>query len=734
MNPQIHHPDLKLDEPANSLDLEQLQYIVREKAWLIALCGLIGIFAGLAYIRHTPLTYYSGAVLEVDPQPQKAVVYADMQDTNKDPIGEEMGQTLLARFKSPTFAEEVIKDNNLLSNPDFLPPLPGGKQHSMDEAEWALIGMSRVTIRPGTRLIDVGVTHSNPVMAEQLADMIAKTYITEAMQQQEDTANVSIEYLEKEAAKAAAKLSASKNALQDYLSKTNSGSLVDGQDTVASELQNKITELNDIHNQRVKLEGEDEEIQKHVGDPEALLEIPSVATHPMIVAIRTQIDKIQSSIQVMQLKYTEKHPKMIQARTELAAQQQLLNDNLIKLPSNIHAALESATLQEQKFQQELQTQEKVTSSYGYDHIRADVLKQDVDTDQALYDGILSRLKQATVANGGESTGIHLFESALLPGEPIQARKSRTLAISLAGGIFLGLLLSMGLHLMDSSLKTVDQAEEVLGLTTLAAIPRQPQNKLKVSSRALVDAPSSPVAEAFRSLRTSLFLAGRSRGRKIVLFTSALAGEGKTFCSINYTIALAQQGLRTLLIDADLRSPMVGTVLLNERKLPGLGQVLSRKIELDAAIHSTDVENLWVMPAGELVPNPAELLARTDMAEVIRKLGEKYERIVIDTAPVTAVSDTLLLIEHAQESVLVLHAGKTARKWILRALKLIKEAGSQPAGIIMNQVPLRMAGAYSYYPGKYGEPEVYGSNGHRPDAPRPIGSGVGPEVVGAGPRF
>jgi capsular exopolysaccharide synthesis family protein len=372
----------------------------------------------------------------------------------------------------------------------------------------------------------------------------------------------------------------------------------------------------------------------------------------------------------------------------------------------IHAKRLAAEARVKKFSSVVNDQEGVAMKLDDDNIEYDVLNRNVDANQALYDGILSRIKESKVATGMDSTGMHIFETAQVPMEPMQARKSKTLCVSLAGGIILGLILSFGLHMMDSSVKTVDQAEDVLGLTVLASIPRQNQSRLKESSLALVKAPGSPVAEAFRSLRTSIYLAGKAKGRKIVLFTSTLAGEGKTFCSTNYATSLAQQGLRTLLIDADLRSPMIRTVMLSNRKVPGLGELISRKTDSVVAVES-EIENLWIMPAGDLLPNPAELLARSDMGEIMRQLGEKFERIVIDTAPVTAVSDTLLLLEHAQAICLVVHAGRTPRKWIMRALKLIAEAGSAPTGVILNQMPMRMAGAYSYYPGKYGDPEVYG---------------------------
>ena len=728
----IHHPDLKLDEPASSIDFEQLQYIIREKAWLIALCTLIGIFGGLAYIHRTPLTYFAQTLLEVDPQPTKMAGYS-AQDVSTDPIGEEMGQTLLAMFKSRSFAEQVVKNYDLANNPLFLPPLPNGAPHTADEAINAVIGMSRVAIRPATRLIEVGATHSNPEMARQLADMIAKSYLMQAMQQQVDASNVRIEYLDQQEKKYRNKVSDSKKALQDYVS-AHSGSLVAGQDTVVTDLKNRMTTLSTIHADRIRLEGDDEDVQKHINDPEALLAIPSVANHPMILDTKSQIQKLESSIGVLQLRYTEKHPKMIQARTELAHQQELLKENLLKIPALIHSAHEAAVVQEQKFQDELKSQQKATTSLNYDQIQYDVLSGNVDTDQRLYEGILTQLKQISVASGFESPGVHLFESAVLPGEAMQPRKSRTLGISLGVGLLLGILLSVGLHMMDSSLKTVDQAEHVLGLSALAAVPRQSHGRIKETSLSLVNTPGSPVAEAFRSLRTSIYLAGRSKGREIILFTSALAGEGKTFCSTNYAISLAQQGLRTLLIDADLRAPMIGNVLLKGAKLPGLGELLARKLD-SLPVHGTEVENLCVMPAGELVPNPAELLARADMSELIRQVSAKFERIVIDTAPVTAVSDTLLLLEHAQAVCLVMHAGKTPRKWILRAIKLITEAGSKPVGIILNQVPIRMAGAYSYYPGRYGEPEVYGTQRReRPDkkdGPKPPDH---PEIARPAPQF
>jgi succinoglycan biosynthesis transport protein ExoP len=726
------HPEPKLEAPASSLDLEQIWFVVREKAWLIALFGLLGILGGLAYIHRTPLTYSAQAIIEVDPEPVKPVGYNDVQQT-QDPISEEMGQTLLAVFRGRQFAQEVIEENHLLRNPAFIPPLPNGQPHSIGDAVGALMGMERIALAPGTRFIIVGIVHSDPFMAKELADMMANHYYERAKQERKDKAKQEIDYLQGQALETSGTLQMSEQAKQDYIREHKDFSLEVNHDTVVSELKSKNTELNAARAELIRLDADDEEAQNEKDNPAALLAIPSVASDPSILEYKELINKLQAQIQVLALRYTEFHPKLILVRAQLADAKASLNQAVLNIPAVIHAKRLAAEVREAKFAKAVQDQEDLAMKLDDDNISYDVLTRNVEANRALYDGILSRIKESTVATGMDSTGISIFETAQVPVEPVQARKSKTLEISFAGGLILGIVLAFGLHMMDSSLKTVDQAEDVLGLTVLAAIPRQTQSRLKESGLALVKAPGSPVAEAFRSLRTSIYLAGKAKGRRIVLFTSTLAGEGKTFCSSNYATALAQQGLRTLLIDADLRSPMVGAVLLANRKLPGMLELLSNKVDSATAIHQSEIENLWVMPAGELVSNPAELLARGGMGEIVRQLAEQYERVVIDTAPVTAVSDTLLLLEHTEAICLVAHAGKTPRKWILRAIKLIGEAGSRPTGLILNQMPMRMAGAYSYYPGKYGQPEVYGSNGAN-RASRDRGEKDESELSNVEPRF
>jgi capsular exopolysaccharide synthesis family protein len=200
-------------------------------------------------------------------------------------------------------------------------------------------------------------------------------------------------------------------------------------------------------------------------------------------------------------------------------------------------------------------------------------------------------------------------------------------------------------------------------------------------------------------------------RRVFLFTSAVPSEGKTFCSTNFSVTLAQQGFRTLLIDADLRRPMAARVFFGEQRAPGLSDLLSSQVDFAGALHPTNVENLDLMPAGNRAPNPAELLADPRWPDILQEALGQYQRIVIDSPPVLAVSDSLLLAPHVDVTCLVLRAFKTPRKTFVRALKSLEEIHCRPAGIVFNFLPAGARNDYYYsgkYHGVYGGKGVYGT--------------------------
>ncbi len=258
---------------------------------------------------------------------------------------------------------------------------------------------------------------------------------------------------------------------------------------------------------------------------------------------------------------------------------------------------------------------------------------------------------------------------------------------------------------------MDEAESALDLPVICAVPRLAKHEGKGTPAGvvMVGEPSSLTAEAFRSLRTVLGLHDTG-GQQLVLFTSAAPAEGKTFCSLNCAVALAQQGHRTLLVDADLRRPSIAMTFARDPKAPGFTNYLAAEIPLAAAIQGTGVENLSLLTAGTRVSNPAELLSNAKLAGLFRDptLGA-FDRVVFDTAPVNAVSDALSLIKHVNMVCLVVHAGKTPAKAALRTRGALAAAGAGEVGVVLNRLP-RHGGedCFYHYTAAYGSPGVYGA--------------------------
>jgi Mrp family chromosome partitioning ATPase len=318
-------------------------------------------------------------------------------------------------------------------------------------------------------------------------------------------------------------------------------------------------------------------------------------------------------------------------------------------------------------------------------------------------------------------------------------------LGLLGGIAAGLAVIFGANALDRSVKTVDQAENTFGLPVLAAIPEvtrgesggQPQDDGGAppgtsSYRLVAEAPEGPAAEAFRNLRAALSLLGPESERKVFLFTSALPNEGKSFTSANYSLSLAQQGHRVLLIDGDLRRPSLHKIFREvgpgaaagnpEEDQHGIVDYLVGDVTLADALRivsARDVDiigtnspspggtvtatggQLSVLAGGRRAPNPAELLSGRSFSELVAEAAAHFDRVVIDSAPVLAVSDTLLMTPYVQTVCMVVRAGRTARNAVQRAVLLLGGTGSSPAGVILNRLPRNRGTDYYYYYASHG---------------------------------
>lgn len=662
-------------------DLRSLFDLLYGHKYLLVICGAVAGLLGWWHAARTPNLYAATAVLEVE-QEQPGSLNLE-QKKLEERSGLEALKTIESNLTSPSLLLRVIYKNDLLKDPGFLPELK--RPVSEQRAQSALASHVSAQLRTGTRLIDVSVEDRNPVMAQHLADLLVREFIDLNREVRMQSANEASDFLVREASRLRGKLSRSEQALQAYKEQHHAVSLEEKQNIVVEKLRELNTRVTLAKAERLKLETDQAQIQKLAGEtPERLLEVSSVSSLPAVAELKRKIEE-QSSLVAMQAeRYKPSHPKQLAARSALDALKESLRATLRKAGDMVNSAYEAALATESKLQQALADQERSALELNKLSVEFNPLVRDVDTDRALFESVSKRLKEAQVSAQNTESGIHIASSPLLPERPIKPRRKLIVLASILAGILVGVGVSVAGAVTDRSFKKVEQTEQRLGLRALGAIPKA-QSFGRGSGKSLRQVVSDPItAEAFKSLRTTLNLLCKNPGPHCLLMASAEPGEGKTFCAINAAVAFAQTGLKTLLVDADLRTAGIGAHFKKAAPLaPGLSDYLTGHASFEEVIQPTECKQMYLAGAGRQCESPSELLAQESLSRFLEKAGKLYERIVIDIPALEAVSDGLQLVAHAQAVCLVIQAGKTSEHFVVAAINKLKAAGVAPIGFILN---------------------------------------------------
>lgn len=703
--------------PGQGLDFRTLIHVLLERLWVILLVTVVAVLLAAGYIKRAPVLYSSTATLEVQ-QEEKKLIQTDRGLDREDLRSLDVLQTISQELKSRSLLERVIDTNGLASDPRFVGLIK--ETPTRERLVTALSKMTDVRLRRGTRLIDITVVHPVPELTEKIANSIVEEYRRQNEEQHTSTSETADEVLIREAQRLKKKLQDSEEALQAYREKTGAVSLDDRQNTVVAKLKELSTRATEAKSARIKGESDYAQVASLGTNVQALLVLSVVANDPKVVEIQMTINKLDSEFANLRQRYLEKHPKYIQAVSQLQEWRRSFTNAVLQVPQTVKASLESARASEAALNDALKAQEKAAIDLNALSIQYNVLDRDVKADQAMYESVLNQMKQTTVNKEAQPTKVRVVQAAYRPELPFSPNKLNIMLLGALGGLFCGVLLALGLNSVDHSFKTVDQVEEVLQMPVLGAVPVMSEVRKSHSPMIVSDDPKSAGAEAFRTLRTALSMLGKVEDRRIFLFTSAVPQEGKTFSSLNYSACLAQQGLRTLLIDGDLRKPSVEEYFGAANGSPSVGvtDFLTGQKEFSEIVQSSKMEKLFFITAGTTAPNPAELLAQGGFPGLLQEALKHYDRVVVDSAPIHAVSDTLLMVDHVQTVCVVARAAKTPRKSIQRAIHLLRNAGAPLAGVVLNRLPRRRGGGYGYYyyspyydysyHGKYAKKGVYGA--------------------------
>ena len=390
------------------------------------------------------------------------------------------------------------------------------------------------------------------------------------------------------------------------------------------------------------------------------------------ITLETQKAQLEQQVAEAAAKYTNEHPVMQQMNAQLGA----INKRIAELDGTLKRLPE---LQRQYLQ----------------------LFREVEVKQQLYTGLLNSYQQLRIAKAGEIGNVRIVDTAVEPIEPIKPKKLQILILSVFLGGFLGTLLALLRNMLRSGIKDSNQIENELDLPVYATVPHSPvqENRIKILKKKknlpiLAVKHSDDIAiESLRSMRTAIHFALNSAKNNIIMISGPAPELGKSFITINLATILAQSDKRVLLIDADLRRGYMHKYFNYDPK-PGLTEYMNGQHELGSIVRSTEVQNLSIISRGKSPANPSELLSTQKFAEMLTHLSGQFDHILIDTPPVLAVTDGIIISQYAGVNLVVARYAKTQMKELEMTVNRFEQAGVKVNGFILNDIQ-REAGGYGY---------------------------------------
>ncbi len=696
-----HRHSLKSERNTSSARLEpwSIIHLLLDNAAILIISGLLGLGLATLYIKHRPAAYVSEAVLEVGESPLASVEPSGRGPSDLDSAA--LLKTIEQTLVSQAVLREVLADPPAGASKPANPPPPDA---TANEA-WRLARLREridAQLVRGTRLIVLSARAGDPEEARALAQRVLDVFFTLKATERREQADRARGLLLAEARRLESEVRAAEERLQAYRETNNAASLLERHDVVHRRLADLGDQATAARARRISLEADRAQVERLLASgPLKLLDIREIALRAEIVELRKELNQHTAEVSTLARRYREKHPTMMRAANQLGELQASLEDALRNAGNAYLQAYESARANELALDEELRSQEEVALELSRLAIPYRALEREARSFDALHQQILTRLKandlplDLVASQGPGGSRIHVVGQPLAPDTSDGPSAKALLALGLVAGLGLGLGFVVIRRAFDTSLDSVDEVEAWLGLPSLAVVPRDGARDQKdepvVQSR-----PATLVAEAFRSLRTSVSLLVPDSVGEVVLFTSALQGEGKSYCSLNYAAAVAQQGRRTLLIDADVRRSWLRARFATEPGDGGqdLSACLLAPSSLDSLARPTSVPGLFVLGNFQGSTSAAELLTGANFRRLLEHARSSgFTHVVVDTAPVTAVSDTLCIAPHATHVCLVVRAGHTPRRLVRRACLLL---GRAPTGLVLNQTRRGRGANYRYY--------------------------------------
>ena len=690
----------KDDDVIERRSLRDYYIILRERLWVALPLALV-VAISMAYYQSRAIPLFrSSATMQID-KPEKIVTTQSVVETGVDSDVEL--NTYLQVISSGKIRARVMEsltpqERQILQRP-FLKDLPPGSAPPAGVD----LGSLSVQSRRGTFLIDVSVSHRDPEAAALLANRYVQQFIQSLLDKVGGSNDYAVEYLQKRANQLLEAANTADQRLQDYMRAQNLVSLDNSTNIVQARLTTVNSALQGVRLERLAVEEQYTLVEKYRQDGRNLLEITSIAGYGSVPDLSKQLESLQRDQALLAERYLERHPKMINVSNAISVAKDQLDTAITLAIADLKTNLEKVRANEKSLEQEYTAQAKEQLRLRDLSIEYKSLENQAAVARNNYSQILDRLSQTTTSKYLEKIPVRPLDPAGPSGSPFTPDFNRITRTSVGFGLLVFFGVAVGLSFIDDRIKSAWDIESFIGVNLLGIIPDLAALKDEEKYRIVLDNKNTSTGvEPFLSIYSSVKIHSKLDFPKSILVTSTIPGEGKTLISSNLAGCFARHGKAVLLIDCDLRRPMLHRHF-NKSNDAGLITWFDSGAKLDGDLLNnpqlaitTIGENLCLMSSGGRSKSPTQLLESPVFGQLLERLKKHFDLIIIDSPPLGAVTDSLLIAERVDEVVYVCRFNRAFRKHIRLYIKALRSGKNELLGVVLNGLSPRRIEYYSNY--------------------------------------
>jgi succinoglycan biosynthesis transport protein ExoP len=765
-----------LDRPLNDLSqmrpygaaatepnqLRDYLFIVLKRKWLIlSLCLVVTSLVAIQMFRQ-PSIYEAEATIRIEQRAKNVLQTKDFV-LNAQPDANFWG-TQIKLLQSPALARQVALSLDLQHNPAFFgsqaqggiftalrrmvtgdkkspavspavaprglsvigeaqlkdEPLSAEELSALEPYEDAIISNERVEGIVGTNLFVIKYQHSDPEMAQKVANALAEVFRANNVERTTQNSTKAEDILAREIATRQEELRHDTEALFNYAREKGLTPSTDNTLNVEAQRLSALSQqVLDAENKRKNAEA----IYLSAKNSTDVLSIPEVLKSERIINIQERISALKDKKAALEVTYTKEWPEVKKAEVSIKRLEEELQKAAGEAIGMLKAEYEAAKGHEDSVRQMYMKQRGITDQQTRDQIEMAAYSQRLEANKQYLNTLQQKQREVQIAQGDKGSEVSIENYSRIPRAPVGPARLRNVIIAFALSLVAGIGLAFLLDFLDDTVKSLDDVDRYIHLPALAMIPASRGGaRLKgipavnsppaeSTALAMIDDVRSPIAESYRHLRTSLLLSSAGQPPKTILVTSSQPSEGKTTTAINTAFMLAQTGAEVLIIDCDLRRPRLHTQF-EVANAKGLTTWLSGEKDLDNLLQvCSKTPNLKILTSGPVPPNPAELLGSEEMRRLLSQLSERFAHIIIDSPPAISFTDASILSTMVDGVMLVVHGGRSSRAVVRRAKQQLLDVGAHIFGVVLNNVKVESQDYYySGYYSNYYSTETEGSQG------------------------